>query len=56
MRQCIGQGFAEMEGRLALAALAQHVTPRLLPGHRVEPEAMVTLRPRGGLPMRLMPR
>ncbi len=56
VRQCIGQSFAEMEGRLTLASLAQHFTPRLLPGHRVVPEAMITLRPKGGLPMRLVPR
>jgi cytochrome P450 len=56
VRQCIGQLFAEMEGRLVLAGLAQRFSPRLLPGHRVEPEPMITLRPKGGLPMRLMPR
>ena len=54
--QCIGQSFAEMEGRLTLASLAQHFTPRLLPGHRVVPEALITLRPKGGLPMRLVAR
>ena len=56
VRQCIGQAFAEMEGRLTLASLAQHFTPRLLPGHRLVPEAMITLRPKGGLPMRLVAR
>lgn len=55
-RVCVGQAFAEMEGRLALATLAQHFTPRALEGYQVEPEAMVSLRPKGGLPMRLVPR
>lgn len=55
-RQCIGQSFAEMEGRLALAHLAQHFTPRLAEDQVAEMEPMLTLRPKGGLRMRLVPR
>ncbi len=55
-RQCVGQAFAEMEGLLVLAALAQHFTPRLHDGQRVELEPMVSLRPKGGLAMRILPR
>lgn len=50
-RQCIGEGFAWMEGTLILATLAQQFTLRLAPGHRVEPEALLTLRPRYGMQM-----
>jgi cytochrome P450 len=52
-RQCIGQSFAEVEGALLLASFAQRFAPRALDGARVEPEPMVTLRPRNGLVMRL---
>ena len=54
-RVCIGNHFALMEGQLALATLvAASCRFDLLPGHRsVEPEPLVTLRPRGGLPMRV---
>ena len=50
-RQCIGEGFAWMEGTLILATLAQQFTLRLAPGHRVEPEALLTLRPKYGMRM-----
>ena len=50
-RMCIGSEFAVMEGVLALATVAREYRLRALPGHKVEPEALITLRPRGGLPM-----
>jgi cytochrome P450 len=52
-RQCIGESFAWMEGVLVLATLAQRFRLRLVPGHRVEPQALMTLRPRYGMRMRL---
>jgi cytochrome P450 len=52
-RQCIGESFAWMEGVLALATIGQQWRFRLLPGHKAEPQPLITLRPRGGLPMRL---
>jgi cytochrome P450 len=55
-RVCVGQSLAEVEGLLILATLAQRFAPRLLPDHRVELEPMVSLRPRGGMPMRLQRR
>jgi cytochrome P450 len=55
-RACIGEHFAWLEATLLLATLAQHWRPRALPGRRVEPEPLVTLRPLGGLPMILEPR
>ena len=55
-RQCIGQHFAMAEMLIVLAAIAQRFTLRLAPGHEVEPEASITLRPRGGLPVTLRER
>lgn len=50
-RVCIGNQFALMEGQLILATLAQRVRFELAPGQRIEPEPLVTLRPRGGIRM-----
>ena len=50
-RQCIGEPFAWMEGVLILATIAQRWRLRLVPGHRVEPQALITLRPRYGMRM-----
>lgn len=55
-RLCIGEAFAWMEGELALAILAQRWRARLLPGHHVQTEPLITLRPKGGLPMVLQRR
>ncbi len=48
-RICIGQSFAVMEGVLVTAILSQHFIFDLKPGHPVDPEATLTLRPRHGL-------
>jgi hypothetical protein len=45
-----------MEGVLLLATLAQRWRLRLAPGHRVEPRALMTLRPRYGMRMIAQPR
>ena len=50
-RQCIGEQFAWMEGVLLLSTLAQRFRFRLAPGAVVQPQALITLRPRHGLPM-----
>jgi cytochrome P450 len=55
-RQCIGEPFAWMEGTLLLATLAQKWRLRLVPGHRVEPQPLITLRPRYGMRMTVEPR
>lgn len=52
-RQCIGEPFAWMEGVLILATLAQQWRLRLVPGHRVDAQPLITLRPRYG--MRMVP-
>ena len=51
-RQCIGEPFAWMEGVIILATLAQRWRFRLDPAARVEPQALMTLRPRHGIRMR----
>ncbi|MCC6614676.1 MAG: cytochrome P450 [Anaerolineae bacterium] len=48
-RVCIGNSFAMMEAHLMLATIAQHWRLQLQPGQRVEPEPLITLRPKGGL-------
>jgi cytochrome P450 len=50
---CIGSTFALMEMQLILATVAQRYKLHLVPGHPVEPEALLSLRPRYGLPMTL---
>ena len=50
-RQCIGEAFAWMEGVLILATIAQRWRLRLAPGQVVEPQPLITLRPRHGLRM-----
>ena len=52
-RVCIGESFAWMEGILLLATLAQKWRMRLVPGHRIALDPIVTLRPRYGMRMTL---
>ncbi|MFQ5858763.1 MAG: cytochrome P450 [Anaerolineae bacterium] len=55
-RRCIGDNFAMLEARLVLATVAQKCRLQLVPGHPVEPQRMVTLRPRHGVLVTLHPR
>lgn len=50
-RVCIGSSFATIEATLIAAVLSQRFVFDLVPGHPVEPEATLTLRPRHGLRM-----
>ncbi len=50
-RRCIGESFAWMELVLVAATIAQHWTLRLVPGHPVVPQPVVTLRLKHGLKM-----
>ena len=50
-RVCIGESFAWMEGALVLATIAQRFRMRLAPGHPVEMQPLVTLRPKHGMLM-----
>jgi len=50
-RRCIGQGFAQLETALVVAAIAQKFRFRLKRGCLVVPEPLVTLRPKYGIEM-----
>jgi cytochrome P450 len=55
-RICIGAAFAMAEAIVLLATLAQRYALRVAPGHRVEPQGLITLRARHGMKMLLNPR
>jgi cytochrome P450 len=48
-RLCVGREFARVEGVLLLASLAGRFRLSRRPGQLVHPDALVTVRPRGGL-------
>jgi cytochrome P450 len=50
-RMCVGEHFARLEGVLVLATIAQRWRLDLAPGHRVELQPVVTLRPKHGMAM-----
>lgn len=52
-RVCIGEQFAWMEGILLIAAIAQQWQMRLVPGHVVDLQPLITLRPKYGMRMTL---
>jgi cytochrome P450 len=52
-RICIGMAFAMQEAMVALTAIVRRYRLELEPGQEVLPLARITLRPRGGLKMRL---
>jgi cytochrome P450 len=54
-RFCVGNHLGLMEAVFVLATLARDVRLTGLPSHRVEPEPMLSLRIRGGLPMLIEP-
>jgi cytochrome P450 len=55
-RICIGAAFALAEATVLLATLAQRYSLRVVPGHEVEPQGLITLRARHGMRMLLTPR
>jgi cytochrome P450 len=52
-RTCIGARFAVLEAMTVLAIIAQAYRLELVPGQCVEPDPMITLRPRNGIWMKL---
>jgi cytochrome P450 len=55
-RKCIGDTFALVEATLVLATLVRRFELELLPGSLPTPEPVITLRPQGGLRMRVRAR
>jgi cytochrome P450 len=55
-RICIGAAFAMTEAILILATIAQRYRLRLKAGHPIEPQGLITLRPRYGMQMILQRR
>ena len=52
-RVCIGNAFAMMEAVLILATVAQRFELNLIPGAKIVPEPLITLRPQYGVPVTL---
>jgi len=50
-RQCIGNGFAQMEAVLVLAAIARRFRLSLVSGQQITPTPYITLRPEPGIRM-----
>jgi cytochrome P450 len=50
-RQCIGNGFALQEAALVLATVAQRFRLTVEPGKTVQPEVVLNLRPKPGVPL-----
>ncbi|MCX4244705.1 cytochrome P450 [Paraliomyxa miuraensis] len=55
-RMCVGNHFTMIEAQLVLAVVAQRVRFDLRPGHLVERDHQITMRPRHGMQMLLHPR
>lgn len=55
-RTCIGMPLAMMEMTIIMAMMLQRYQLKPVSGHKVAPQAYLTLRPRNGIPMRLRPR
>ena len=52
-RRCIGEAFAWMESILLIATLATRWRMRRVPDHPVEPNPVITLRPKYGMKMKV---
>jgi cytochrome P450 len=55
-RMCIGNHFALMEMQLLLAMLVQRFDFETVEGHPIEPEPLITLKPKHGILMRVKER
>ncbi|GAA3865735.1 cytochrome P450 [Streptomyces sedi] len=54
-RFCVGNHLGMMEAVFVIAQLSRELRLAAVPGHRVRPEAMLSLRVRDGLPMTVRP-
>jgi cytochrome P450 len=55
-RSCIGNHFALQELLIMTVLFFRHFTFRCEPGFQVEPDPLITLRPRHGMRMLIRPR
>ena len=55
-RLCIGRDFALMEGQLALAMVVQRYRITPLSTNPIQPQLAATLRPKGGVPVKITAR
>ena len=55
-RICIGKRFGQTEVKLVATMLLQRLRLDVLPGRTMTVRQMPTLSPKGGLPMRVLPR
>jgi cytochrome P450 len=55
-RICVGESFALMEARIILAMMARRFELEVEPGHPVELDPVITLRPKYGVKLRLRSR
>lgn len=55
-RRCVGEDFATLEATLVLASLLRRFRVEPVPGEHVEPDPILTLRPRSGLRVTVAPR
>jgi len=54
-RSCIGRRFAETEMKCLLAVLVgKYRYEETVPGRKVERETTLTVRPKGGMPLRIL--
>ena len=54
-RLCIGNTFAEMETMIIMGTLAQYFSPQPITSPPHQTRSLVTIRPKGGLPVELHP-
>ncbi|MEQ8767509.1 MAG: cytochrome P450 [Planctomycetota bacterium] len=52
-RTCVGKAFSLVESKLILTSVLQRFQLASVPGRRVEPQPSISLRPRGGVLLRL---
>lgn len=50
-RRCIGEPFAWMEGVIIIATMVSEWKMRLVPNQKIEPLALITIRPKNGMKM-----
>jgi len=55
-RGCIGNQFAMLEAQLIVAAIAQRYRIELAPAQNIQPEPLITLRPKPGIRARIIKR